>query len=199
MKVAVATHNAHKVREIAQILRIDDWELVPISELGLTTLPPETASTFMGNALIKARAAHAATGLPALADDSGLEVDALDGAPGVYSARYAGHDANAAANNAKLLAALASTPQPQRTARFTCTVAYIDAAGRETCATGTCEGQIATAPRGHEGFGYDPLFLPMQYHGNYTMAELSAADKNAISHRAAALTNLRKELAILDD
>jgi XTP/dITP diphosphohydrolase len=191
MRVVVATHNAHKVQEIAQILSVPGWELVSLAEMGVTGEPTETATTFEGNALIKARAAHAATGLAALADDSGLVVDALAGQPGILSARYAGEHASSEDNNAKLLAALATTPPAARTARFVCTVAFIDEHGAQTIATGTCEGSIARQPRGDNGFGYDPLFLPMQYHGTFTMAELSAADKNAISHRAAALTNLR--------
>lgn len=156
----------------------------------------EDADTFAGNAIKKAREVAAATGLPALADDSGLEVDALGGAPGVWSARYAGPGADAAANNAKLVAALAGVPAAQRTARFRAVLALADVAGALGAAVitadGVCEGAILDAPRGTGGFGYDPLFL-LPGRG-VTMAELDAAQKSRISHRALAMRAIEPRL-----
>ena len=128
-----------------------------------------------------------------LADDSGLEVDALDGAPGVFSARYAGSDGDDAANNAKLLAELAAVPDAECTARFVCTLVFIDEDGTESVARGTIEGSIGREPRGSEGFGYDPLFLPDEFPGK-TMAQLTAEEKDSISHRGKALRLLAKKL-----
>jgi XTP/dITP diphosphohydrolase len=193
--IVVATQNAHKAQEIQSILNWPDTRFVPLGELGYHDAPEEDAGTFEGNARIKAQNARALTGLPAIADDSGLVVDALGGAPGVYSSRYAGEDGNDAANNAKLLAALANVPAEQRTARFVCTMLYIDAQGAEHVATGSCEGHIAFSPSGEGGFGYDPLFLPACYNGTRSMASLTAAEKNAISHRGAALAALQDLLA----
>ncbi len=150
---------------------------------------------FLGNARIKARAAHEASGGKAvLADDSGLEVDALDGAPGVYSARYAGEDATDADNNAKLLSALADVPDHDRTARFVCTLVLIDEDGSETVARGTVEGRIGHEERGSNGFGYDPLFLPDVFADGRTLAEALPEEKNAVSHRGNALRELRSKL-----
>ena len=129
------------------------------------------------------------------ADDSGLEVDALDGAPGVYSSRYAGADGDDAANNAKLLAELAGVPDGERAARFACTLVFIDEDGTETVARGTVEGAIGHEPRGEEGFGYDPLFIPDAFGGESALAEVSQEEKNAISHRGCALRVLRDRLA----
>jgi XTP/dITP diphosphohydrolase len=173
----------------------------------------EDQPSFAGNAEKKARAAHLAFGLPALGDDSGLEVDALGGAPGVYSARWAGaHDA--AANNRKLLVELAGVADPRRTARFRCVLALVDGPGPPRFAEGACEGRILTAPRGTGGFGYDPLFFvsdlgrgmaelsgfgydPLFFVSDLGrgMAELSLAEKNQISHRAKAFTALANALA----
>ena len=138
-----------------------------------------------------------AAGLTAavLADDSGLAVDALDGAPGVYSSRYAGADGDDGANNAKLLAELAAVPDGERTARFVCTLVFMDEDGTETVARGTIEGAIGREARGGEGFGYDPLFLPEAFGGAHTLAEVSQAEKNAISHRGGALRTLRDALS----
>lgn len=198
--VVIATNNAHKVSEIRSALDFEGWEFRTLSEAGLVSDPAEDADSFEGNSRIKAEAARAtaqADGLACavLADDSGLEVDALDGAPGVYSSRYAGADGDDAANNAKLLAELAEVPDGKRTARFACTLVFIDEDGAETVARGTVEGAIGHEPRGEEGFGYDPLFFPDAFGGKRTLAEVSQAEKNAISHRGCALRALRDKLA----
>lgn len=192
--VVVATGNAHKVVEIEAILSrvMPGTRFVSIKELGDFPDPEETGLTFEENALIKARAAHERTGLPAVADDSGLEVDALDGAPGVFSARYAGAHGDDAANNAKLLRELAGVPADRRTARFTSCVALVDGRG-EVCGTGHCEGAVGTEPLGENGFGYDPLFWPAATPGR-TMAQLSSQEKNAVSHRFHALQGLAAKL-----
>ncbi|MCR2035854.1 RdgB/HAM1 family non-canonical purine NTP pyrophosphatase [Adlercreutzia mucosicola] len=195
--VVIATNNAHKVSEIRTALNFPGWEFETLSEAGLASDPAEDADSFEGNARIKAEAARAAAAaagcgpVAVLADDSGLEVDALDGAPGVYSSRYAGTDGDDAANNAKLLAELAAVPDEERTARFVCTLVFIDEDGVETVARGTVEGAIGRQGRGEEGFGYDPLFLPEAYDGRLTLAEVSQSEKNGISHRGSALRHLR--------
>lgn len=194
--VVIATNNAHKVSEIRTALNFPGWEFKTLAEAGLASDPAEDADSFEGNARIKAEAARAAAAaacapVAVLADDSGLEVDALDGAPGVYSSRYAGADGDDAANNAKLLAELDGVPDEARTARFVCTLVFIDEDGTETVAHGTVEGAIGHEERGEEGFGYDPLFLPEAYDGRLTLAEVSQAEKNGISHRGSALRRLR--------
>ena len=198
--VVIATNNAHKVSEIRSALDFEGWEFRTLAEAGLASDPVEDADSFEGNGRIKAEAARAAAqaaGLACavLADDSGLEVDALDGAPGVYSSRYAGADGDDAANNAKLLAELAGVPDGERAARFACTLVFIDEDGTETVARGTVEGAIGHEPRGEEGFGYDPLFFPDAFGGEHTLAEVSQEEKNAISHRGCALRVLRDRLA----
>ena len=198
--VVLATNNAHKVSEIATALDFPGWEFRTLRELGIESDPAEDADTFEGNARIKARAAHEASGgLAALADDSGLEVDALDGAPGVHSARYAGEPCDNAANNAKLLEALADVPDAERTARFVSTLVFVDEDGSETVARGTIEGRVGREARGSEGFGYDPLFLPDVFGGDRTLAEVSQDEKNAVSHRGNALRQLRARLEGADD
>ena len=193
--VVLATNNAHKVAEIATALDFPGWEFRTLRELGIESDPPEDADTFEGNARIKARAAHEASGgLAALADDSGLVVDALDGALGVHSARYAGELCDDAANNAKLLAALEGVAAPARTARFVSSIAFIEPDGTVTMGEGTCEGTVGTVGRGAYGFGYDPLFLPDDT-PDRTMAELAPYEKNAISHRFHALQDLCAKLA----
>ena len=178
MKLYVATHNQHKVREIGEILA--GFEIVPDDPEGVE----ENAPDFSGNALIKVRAIAAKhRGEWCMADDSGLEVRALGGAPGVRSARYAGEPSNTPANNALLLKNLEGVED--RAANFTCSVALVDPAGREHVVVGKCFGRIARAPSGAEGFGYDPLFLPNGHDNSF--AELTAAEKNAISHRGRAL------------
>lgn len=193
--VVIASNNAHKAQEIAEALDFPGWEFGTLRQLGIQSDPAEDADTFLGNACIKARAAHEASGGKAvLADDSGLEVDALDGAPGVYSARYAGEDATDADNNAKLLSALADVPDHDRTARFVCTLVLIDEDGSETVARGTVEGRIGHEERGSNGFGYDPLFLPDVFADGRTLAEALPEEKNAVSHRGNALRELRSKL-----
>lgn len=192
-RVVLATSNRGKLREMEALLG-GAWELVTQSELGVSPVP-ETGASFAENALLKARHAAAATGLPALADDSGLEVDALGGAPGVHSARYAGPAASDADNVDKLLAELAHVPSGQRTARFRCVVAYVrDAADPQpVLAEATWEGAIAKAPRGMAGFGYDPVFEDAA--SGRTAAELPASVKNERSHRGQAVCRLLQLLA----
>ena len=194
--VVIASNNAHKAEEIASALDFEGWEFRTLRELGIQSDPAEDADTFEGNARIKARAAHEASGgMAALADDSGLQVDALGGEPGVYSARYAGEDATDAQNNAKLLAALDAVPDDRRTARFVSTLVFVDEDGAETVAHGTVEGKLGREERGSGGFGYDPLFYPDAFAGERTLAEVSQTEKNAVSHRGNALRQLRALLA----
>lgn len=198
--VVIATNNAHKVSEIRSALNFEGWEFKTLAEAGLASDPVEDADSFEGNARIKARAAAEAVRAASLtaavlADDSGLAVDALNGAPGVYSSRYAGADGDDGANNAKLLAELAAVPDGERTARFVCTLVFMDEDGTETVARGTIEGAIGREARGSEGFGYDPLFIPDAFGGALTLAEVPQARKNAVSHRGNALRALRDSLA----
>lgn len=193
--VVIASNNVHKAREIAEVLDFPEWQFSTLRQLGIDSDPVEDAGTFEGNARIKARAARKACGGKAvLADDSGLEVDALDGAPGVFSARYAGENANDAENNKKLLASLSHVLGNERTARFVCTLVFIDTDGKETVVRGTVEGHIGFEERGNNGFGYDPLFLPDAFGDGRTFAEAAPEEKNAISHRGNALRRLREEL-----
>jgi XTP/dITP diphosphohydrolase len=193
--VVVATANHAKLAEIRATLDFAHWRFKPAVELDEEwPSPEEDGETFLDNARIKAHAAFERFGMASLADDSGLEVDALGGEPGVFSSRYAGPCATDAENNHRLLLALQDVPESERTARFRCTMVFVAPDGTETIATGTCEGRIGLQPRGEEGFGYDPLFLPDATPGR-TMAELSLAEKNAISHRGAALRDLRAKLA----
>lgn len=187
-RLVIATGNRGKLREFAAMLQGLVDEVIPQSDLGVSAAA-ETESTFVGNALLKARHAARVTGLPALADDSGLEVDALAGAPGVWSARYAGESATDAQNNAKLLSALAGIPVP-RLARYRAVLALVRSADdpRPVIAEGVWQGEIAMSPAGDGGFGYDPLFLVDG--GPRTAAQLEATDKNQRSHRALALSRL---------
>lgn len=195
MTVVVATNNRGKLTEIRATLDFTGWRFVAAGELdGEWPSPEEDGETFEDNARIKARAAFERFGMPALADDSGLEVDALDGAPGVYSSRFAGPCATDAENNARLLLALDEVLAEKRTARFRCTMVLIGQDGSETVASGSCEGSIGFTAAGEGGFGYDPLFCPHATPGR-TMAQLDVAEKNAISHRGAALKALRDALA----
>ncbi len=184
-RVVLATRNAGKISELAALLQDCGVEVVGLSAFPDIGEIPETGATFLENARLKARAVCQATGLISLADDSGLCVDALDGAPGVYSARYAGENATDADNNAKLLAALAHVPEAQRTCRFVSVVVAAAPNGRELVAQGTWEGRVAFAPAGTGGFGYDPLFFDPKL--GRTAAELTPAEKNARSHRGKAL------------
>lgn len=196
VRVVVATGNAHKLAEIRAILAGLEVELVGMDHLGVPE-PVEDGETFEANALLKARHCARATDLPALADDSGLEVDALGGAPGVYSARYAGPQAADGANNAKLIAELAELPDPQRRARFVCAAAIVLPDGREHVVRGTMEGHVGHEPRGSNGFGYDPLFVSDAAGDGRTNGELTPAEKDAISHRGAAFRALRPHVAAM--
>jgi XTP/dITP diphosphohydrolase len=193
VKFIVATFNPDKAAELQVLLALADVELVALADWPGATAPAETGATLLENARIKALAAVALTGLPAIADDTGLEVDALRGAPGVHAARYAGPRATYADNVAKLLRELAGVPPERRTARFrtVCFAAWPD--GTEMSADGTLQGTITDAPRGTNGFGYDPVFVPRGETRTY--AELTDAEKNAISHRGRAVRWLRKLLA----
>ncbi len=193
MRVVLATANRGKLAESQQLLAPAGVELLPQSKFGIEP-PEETGTTFEANALLKARHAARLSGLPALADDSGLEVDALGGAPGVHSARYAGAQAGDAANVAKLLAALDGIPDAHRSARFRCVIALVrDADDRAPLiASGCWEGRILEAPRGSGGFGYDPVFLDLA--SGRSAAELAPEQKNARSHRGQALRELLRQL-----
>lgn len=190
-RAVLASANPKKAAEIAQILA---------GHIDLVPRPPEVpdvvedADTFVGNARLKAQALVAATGLSALADDSGLEVDALDGAPGVHSARYAGEGGDDGRNVAKLLRAMSHLAEPaQRTARFRAVVVLLRPDGREVVAEGTVEGTIAFAPTGDGGFGYDPVFVPLEGDGR-SFGEMPAEEKHLISHRGRALADLLLQL-----
>ncbi len=193
MKVVLASNNPGKLRELDAVLRPMGWELVAQGDLGVPEAE-ETGTTFEANALLKARHAAACTGLAALADDSGIEVDALDGRPGVYSARYAGSQCDDEANNRLLLQELEGVPEEQRGARYQCVIALVRTAEDPDplIARGAWEGRILEAPQGHNGFGYDPLFY-VPTHG-CASAELEPDVKNALSHRGAALRALVERL-----
>ena len=189
--VVVSSSNHGKLAEIRSALDFAGWRFAAAGELDDEwPSPEEDGDTFEANARIKAIAARERFGFAALADDSGLEVDVLEGEPGVYSSRYAGPCASDAENTSRLLLALQDVSEGDRAARFRCTVVFIAEDGVETVAQGTCEGRIGFVPRGEHGFGYDPVFLPDATPAR-TMAELPLAEKNAISHRGAALRELR--------
>ncbi len=190
MRIVIATKNAGKLREYERLLAdVPGLELMTLASFDLRMEVVEDCDTFAGNARKKAREIAAAVAMPCLADDSGLEVDALGGRPGVRSARYAGERASDAENNEKLLRALGDVPDEDRAARFRCAIAVVDAKGVELAfAEDACEGRITTEPRGTHGFGYDPLFVPEGF--SETMAELGPETKNRISHRAKAAAKL---------
>jgi XTP/dITP diphosphohydrolase len=205
-RLLIATHSAHKLAELRDLLELERGELVSLDDLGIADDPEETGATFETNARIKARFGARRTGLPTLADDSGLEVDALDGGPGVLTRRYAGPAATDLDNNAKLLAALDGLPPELRGARYVCVLALaLPVAGAGPGAAvpirtvrGTTRGRIATAPRGTGGFGYDPIFEPAgEPPGGRTFGLWSAAEKHAVSHRGRAarrMTPILREL-----
>ena len=192
--IVLATGNAGKVHEFAGLLAGLGLQVRPQSDFAVPEAE-ETGLSFVENAILKARNAARHTGLPAMADDSGLEVDVLNGAPGIYSARYAGPGKGDAVNNDKLLDALRDIPWEQRRARFQCVIAYLRHAEDPTplIAQGTWEGLILEAPRGEQGFGYDPLFWVPTH--ECSSAELDAATKNALSHRGQAMRALLERLA----
>jgi XTP/dITP diphosphohydrolase len=197
-RLLVATRSEHKLRELRELLRLDRAELISLGAAGVEGDPVEDGRTFRTNAAIKARFGLRATGLPTLADDSGIEVDALGGGPGVRTRRYAGEQATDADNNAKLLAALDGLPPERRGARYVCVLALAMPGAPLAFAQGTCRGRIATAPRGVGGFGYDPIFEPEgEPVGGRTFGEWSAAEKNRISHRARAARRMAPRLAEL--
>jgi len=179
MAVVLATRNAHKLREFQRLLPGTLLEPLPDQ----VELPPETGETFEENALIKARAAAEATGAPAIADDSGIEAEALRGRPGVRSARYAGEHATDTENLDKLRAEVPAGSG----LRYVCAVAYVEPGAAPRTVAATCDGRMAPAPRGERGFGYDPVFVPADGDGDRTMAELSDAEKDRISHRGRAV------------
>jgi XTP/dITP diphosphohydrolase len=196
-RLVIATGNPGKLREFRALLEGLPFDIVAQADLGVVPAP-ETGASFLENAFLKARHAATVANAAAIADDSGLEVDALGGAPGVYSARYAGAGADDAANNAKLVAALAGTPMQARTARYRCALAFVAGPGDAAplTAEGEWEGLIVDTPRGSGGFGYDPHFwLPAL---GMTAAELDPSEKNRRSHRAMALAALRALLVARD-
>ena len=193
MRIIAATQNAHKLVEIRAITDHFGFELVSQAEAGLADLDvEETGTTFEENSFIKADAICKATGEPAIADDSGLAVDILGGAPGVYSARFAGEHGNDAANRAKLLEELKDVPEGQRGAKFVCVITLVFPDGRKLVSRGECPGKIGFEEKGEHGFGYDSLFIPEGL--DQTFAEVDAEVKNSMSHRARALANLKPML-----
>ena len=201
-RVLVATRSEHKLRELRELLELDRGELVSLDELGVEGDPIEDGETFAANASLKARFGARVTGLPTLADDSGIEVDALGGGPGVRTRRYAGEEATDAQNNEKLLGALAGLPPERRGARYVCVLALAlpGSAGPRgglplILARGTCRGRIAAAARGSGGFGYDPIFEPAsEPPGGRTLGLWAPAEKHAISHRARAARRMTSHL-----
>lgn len=204
-RVLVATRSIHKLRELRELVALEHAQLVSLDELGIEGDPIEDGATFEANAALKARFGLRASGLPTVADDSGLEVDALGGRPGVRTRRYAGEDATDEANNQKLLAALSGLPPERRGARYVCVLALAlpEVAGPRggvpiVTARGTCRGRIATEPRGTGGFGYDPIFEPSsEPPGGRTFGLWTPAEKGAISHRARAARRMAPRLASL--
>lgn len=204
-RLLVATRSTHKLRELVELLDLPNTELVSLDDVGIPDDPVEDGATFEVNAAIKARSGARRSGLPTLADDSGLEVDALDGGPGVRTRRYAGEQATDADNNQKLLAALHGLPAPARGARYVCVLALArpDQAGARgglplVLSRGTCRGRIATEPRGTGGFGYDPIFEPAsEPPGGRTLGLWTPAEKHAISHRARAARRMAPHLSAL--
>jgi XTP/dITP diphosphohydrolase len=205
-RLVVATRSEHKLRELRELLGPSPLDLVSLADVGVHDEVVETGETFEANARLKARAYARLTGLPTLADDSGLEVEALDGGPGVRTRRYAGPDATDEENNAKLLDALAGLPAERRGARYVCVLSLVLPGGAgprggppvaaET--RGTCRGRIAIGPRGTGGFGYDPIFEPAgQPPGGRTLGLYSPAEKHRISHRAKAARRMARRIAAL--
>ena len=192
MKYIIATHNMKKRNELARILEPLGVEVLTAEQAGVElTDVEETGTTFEENARLKSESGCKETGMPCIGDDSGLMVDALDGAPGVYSARYAGDHGNAPANIALLLENMKDVPDEKRTARFMCTVCCTYPDGSEIVVSGKCEGKIGYEPKGDGGFGYDPVFMV----GDKSFAELTAEEKDKISHRGNALKALAEALA----
>ena len=192
-RLVLATANPGKLKELQALLMGQAIKLATLRDFPGLIMPEETGLTFAENAKIKARALVAATGCWALSDDSGLVVDALDGAPGVYSARYAGDKASDSDNNQKLLRELVNVPKDKRQAAFVCVIILASPTDNEYIFTGSCPGRIAPKPTGSEGFGYDPIFLPAPDF-SVSMAQLTPDEKSAISHRGQALNQLKLRL-----
>lgn len=191
MKFIIATNNQKKLKELERILNPLGINAVSAKDEGISLGDvEETGTTFAENAFIKAEAAFKKTGLPSVADDSGLCVDALDGRPGIYSARYAGENATDSDKNNKILSELKDVSEKDRTAHFTCAICCVLPNGEKIEVEGVCEGSIAFEPHGNGGFGYDPIFK----YGDKSYAELSSAEKDAVSHRGQALRKLKAEL-----
>jgi XTP/dITP diphosphohydrolase len=206
LRIVIATHSSHKLAELAELLRPERAELVTLDALGIEVEPVEDGATFEANARLKARFFARLTGLPTIADDSGIEVAALAGGPGVRTRRYAGESATDIQNNTKLLSALAGLPAAERGARYVCVLAFVipDRGGPRgglpiaAEARGTLQGRIAGAPRGQGGFGYDPIFEPLsESPGGRTIGQHAAAEKAAISHRSRAARRLAPRLRSL--
>jgi len=201
VRIFLATRNAGKIREMQRILaeHLPDVEVLGLDDVTAYAEPAETEPTFAGNALIKAHAGVAATGLPSLADDSGLCVDALNGMPGVLSARWSGTAKDDRANNALLLQQLADVPDERRTAHFSCAVAFVLPGGEEHVVHGEMHGRVVREPRGDGGFGYDPLFLADDRApgDERTSAELTVEEKDTVSHRGKALREIAPLVASL--
>lgn len=193
MEICAATGNAGKLKELRRILEAQGHTVKSQKELGITLEPDETGTTFEENALIKATAICEASGLPTVADDSGLEVDALNGEPGVYTARYCGRHGDDEANNDKLLANLEGLPKEKRSAKFVSAVCLYLPDGRSLTTRGECPGWIGFERRGTNGFGYDPIFNVEQY-DDRSYAQLTTQEKDAISHRGKALARLEEKL-----
>lgn len=191
MKIIIATHNKNKLREMKRILEPMGYEVVTDTDLGITLSEvEENGETFLDNARIKAQAGCKESGLPCVADDSGLCVDYLGGEPGVYSARYSGVHGDDEANNKKLLKKLQGVPEENRTAHFACAICLSFPDGREITAMGKCEGKIGFDKKGNNGFGYDPLFMV----GHRSLAQMTSEEKDAISHRGNALKQLKSRM-----
>ncbi len=197
MRIIFATKNQNKMREIREILGDLGWEILSMEEAGIDVEIEENGETFEENALLKAQAVAALCDDIVLADDSGLEIDALDGGPGIYSARYAGEDTPFEVKNQLLLALIDGVPHEERTARFVCAVAAVVPGHEPIVVRGTFEGTIAEEPAGENGFGYDPIFYVEER--GCTSAELSPEEKNAMSHRGNALRGMREKLAEIAD
>lgn len=195
MKLIAATNNAHKVVEFKRILEPLGFTVLSQKEAGIHVEAEETGTTFEENAYLKAKAVYDASGLPTVADDSGIVVDALDGAPGVYSARYGGPGLNDVGRYEKLLHEMEGVPDAKRTARFVCAISLVLSPDKAFSFTGVCEGKIGHGPRGENGFGYDPIFMV----GEKSTAELSPEEKDKISHRGQALRKMEQMLSTMQN
>lgn len=193
MKILLATNNPHKIKEVKSILKnTEELNILSLSDFGLKTETEETGNTLEENAMLKAKATYMLLGIPALADDTGLFVEALNGKPGVHSARYAGENSGYEKNNAKLLKMLNDVQEEMRAAYFKTVLCFYKGENKYNFFEGVCEGRILTNPKGINGFGYDPLFLPNGK--NKTLAEMTEEEKNEISHRRKSLETLKEYL-----